>query len=106
MQKVSIGSSSNHYSRTINVGSNSNPHSALRTKENNVAGAIGTTGNYNDQLKSSKRNTFYASSNSSAALQKVGGKASALTNRNLSFNSTNSTRLINAQVAGAQSLRD
>lgn len=95
MQKVSIGSSSNHYSRTINVGSNSNPHSALRTKENNVAGAHGPTGNY-DQLKSSKRNTFYASSNSSAALQKVGGKASALTNRNLSFNSTNSTRLLNA----------
>ena len=100
MPKLSIGSSGNHH-RTLNAGSNSNPHSALRTKENNNCQPGGTI-SHNDQLKGNKRNTtFYQSSNSSNQLHKIVTKTHAHTNRNLSFNSTNSTRLISHQQLGA-----
>lgn len=89
MPKLSMGSNGNHH-RTLNAGSN--PHSALRTKENNCQQGV-TAGYLNDQLKGNKRNTFYANSSSSNQLHKINSKTHALTNRNLSFHSTNSTRL-------------
>jgi hypothetical protein len=96
MPKLSMGSNGNHHHRTLNAGSN--PHSALRTKENNCQQGL-TPGYLNDQLKGNKRNTFYANA-SSNNLQKINSKTHALTNRNLSFHSTNSTRLGTQPVLG------
>ena len=99
MPKLSVGSTGNVHHRTINTGTGSNPHSALRTKENNCQQGV-TAGYLNDQLKGNKRNTFYQSSSSSNQLHKIGSKAHAMTNRNLSFHSTNSTRLVSQQSVG------
>ena len=35
VNKLSLGTTGSHHHRTINAGPSSNPHSALRTKENN-----------------------------------------------------------------------